>query len=309
MLARKIWFNGAVAQDVQEELEREPADVLVSDAMLAGALCAGQAAALPTVALFHTAYCLFGSGPMVELMSPAIPALNAIRAQLGLAAARGMADVHDACSLALVASVSEFEPPIPVPPNVRFVGPMLEGAPLVTAHDDVDVADGPEALVVVSLSTSFQGQRPLLQKLVDALSGLRVPVLVTTGPAVAPASVRPAPNSRIVSFVPHDHLLPKASLLVTHAGLGTVMNALRHGVPMLCLPMGRDQFFNAGRVEALDAGRTIDADADPDTIAVLAQQMLQDPVVRDGAKSMANTLARYGGARDALAELELLVRH
>jgi hypothetical protein len=35
----------------------------------------------------------------------------------------------------------------------------------------------------------------------------------------------------------------------------TTMAALGHGVPLLCTPIGRDQFFNAERVQALGAGR------------------------------------------------------
>jgi hypothetical protein len=41
-----------------------------------------------------------------------------------------------------------------------------------------------------------------------------------------------------------------ASLVITHAGLGNTMAALGRGVPLLCTPMGRDQFFNAGQVQA-----------------------------------------------------------
>ena len=58
-------------------------------------------------------------------------------------------------------------------------------------------------------------------------------------------------------FVPHGEVLPHASLVVTHAGMGTVMSALSHGVPLLCLPLGRDQFFNAAMVERLGAGRAL----------------------------------------------------
>jgi len=36
-------------------------------------------------------------------------------------------------------------------------------------------------------------------------------------------------------------VFPLADLVITHAGHGTLMRALSHGLPLVCLPMGRDQ--------------------------------------------------------------------
>ena len=41
------------------------------------------------------------------------------------------------------------------------------------------------------------------------------------------------------AFADHDRLLPECALVVCHGGLGTVLRALAHGVPMLILPLGR----------------------------------------------------------------------
>jgi len=81
--------------------------------------------------------------------------------------------------------------------------------------------------------------------------------------------------------------------VITHAGLGTVMTALAHGVPLLCVPLGRDQFFNAARVEALGAGRTIGADADADTIGQAIRALLRDETARAAAKRMADAISVY----------------
>ena len=60
--------------------------------------------------------------------------------------------------------------------------------------------------------------------------------------------------------------MARAALVVTHCGHGTVMRALSHGRPMLCLPMGRDQNDNAARVVARGAGLRLGADAAPPAI-------------------------------------------
>jgi MGT family glycosyltransferase len=308
LLGDRLWFSESVAQDVINELELERADVLLSDAMLFGAMSAGEAAGIPTAALFHSSLTAFRGGPLVEMLQPVVPTLHAMRASLGLPAVDAISDVHDGCARSLVAMPREFEMDVPMPPNACFVGPVLDGPTLAGQTDEVDVADGPEPLVVVSFSTSNQGQTPMLQLLADVLGTLPARVVLTTGPSVDPATIEAGANTRVVQFVPHDQLFPHASLVVTHAGLGTVMSALSHGVPMLCVPMGRDQFFNAMRVEALGAGRTVHLGADAAAITGAVQAMLDDSAARDGAKRMANVIAGYGGAGAAVEEIVGLAR-
>jgi UDP:flavonoid glycosyltransferase YjiC (YdhE family) len=309
LLSRDLWFSAAVATDVQEELEREPADVVVADCMLTGALSAAQAAGVPAAALFHSPYCGFRAGPMVEMLQPGVPMLNALRDGLGLAPVTGMADVHDACALSIVCTPREFEIDMPHPANVRFVGPILDGPLISKQVDEVSMDDGREPLVVVSFSTSYQQQLDPLQRVVDALGGMDVKGVVTTGTAISPDAVSAPANVSVVRFADHRRLLPSASVIVTHAGLGTVMNALSHGVPMLCMPMGRDQFFNAAMIERLGTGRVIDASADTATISAGVQAVLEDPEPKAAAKRVASVIAGYGGATEAVSELERVAAH
>jgi UDP:flavonoid glycosyltransferase YjiC (YdhE family) len=309
MLAREIWLNGTVAQDVHEELAREPADLLIGDCMLWTALCAGQAAGVPTIALFHGAYALFRGGPFVDMLSRSLPALNAVRQELGLRAVDRLSDVHDACALSVVATPVEFEPDMPRPANVRFAGPLLDGPALTTRMDDLAIArdDDARPLVVVSFSTSYQSQIPALQRILGTLAPLPVRVVATVGPAIDPATMPVAANVEVVRYVPHDRLLPHASLVITHAGLGTVMTTLAHGVPMLCVPLGRDQFFNASRVAALGVGRVLDANADEDAIAAAVRAVLDDGEMRHAARRWPDVIAAYRRGDSAIAEIEDLL--
>ena len=110
----------------------------------------------------------------------------------------------------------------------------------------------------------------------------------------------------MVRYVPHAEILPSASLVITHAGLGTTMAALGRGVPLLCTPMGRDQFFNAEQVQALGAGRMLMPDSSSDAIAQAATDILGDDRFKAGAKQMAVAIGGYGGAAEAAAALESL---
>ena len=78
--------------------------------------------------------------------------------------------------------------------------------------------------------------------------------LVTTGPAIPTGSIDAPPNVTVVERAPHSEVLRHASAVVTHAGHGTVLKALAAGVPVVALPLGRDQLDNAARVVHHGAG-------------------------------------------------------
>ena len=309
LLIEELCFSTTIARDLAQELDREPADAVLVDCMLFTAIDVALASGTPTAALFHTPYTIFRGGPLVEMFAPGMAIANAHRAELGLPAIERLGDIHDACACAIVAVPKEFEPDVPDAANVLRIGPVLDAPPLsrvIDEIDEVDVRDGSTPLVLVSLSTSEQGQADLLQRCVDAVAQLPVRAIVTTGPSIDPASVRAGANTRVVRYVPHAEILPSASLVITHAGLGTTMAALGRGVPLLCTPMGRDQFFNAEQVQALGAGRMLMPDSSSDAIAQAATDILGDDRFKAGAKQMAVAIGGYGGAAAAAAALESL---
>jgi len=124
ILARELLCNAELARDVLSELDRESADLAVVDAMLLAAVSSAQSR-LPTVSLFHTAMAIFRGGPLFDLLSPYVPALNELRAEVGQGPVTSFTEIHDACPLALIAIPREFEPDFPRPANAHYVGPLL----------------------------------------------------------------------------------------------------------------------------------------------------------------------------------------
>ena len=232
--------------------------------------------------------------------------LNAVRSDLQIPDAARPSDVHDACAVCVVTSPTEFEPVAAFPPNVCFVGPFIDGPALMKRGHDVVVDQDLADRVVVSFSTCGQRQLEPLQRVVDALAELPVEVLVTTGAAVDPESVRAGGNARVVDFVPHQRVVPGASLVVTHAGMGTIMRALAYGVPLVCMPMGRDQFFNAARVEALGAGVTVSVESPADVVRDAVHSALANRSLQSNARHMAGLIATYRGEAEAVERIEAL---
>ncbi|HWI05044.1 MAG TPA: hypothetical protein VNT52_14630, partial [Acidimicrobiales bacterium] len=179
LMINDLCCSAPIADDVAAELDRERADAVLVDCLLFSATNVALASGIPTATLFHAPYSIFRGGPLVEMFTPAITLLNTQRVDLGLPPIASLADVHDACDAALVALPAEFEPDAGDAPNVVRFGPVLDAPPLARPAGAVDVRDGSVPVVLVSLSTSQQGQADLLQRCADAVAGLPVRAIVT----------------------------------------------------------------------------------------------------------------------------------
>jgi MGT family glycosyltransferase len=116
-------------------------------------------------------------------------------------------------------------------------------------------------LVYATLGTVFNKMRRLRTAMLDALADLDADVLMTIGRDVDPGRIGSVPpNVRVEPFVSQSLVLPRASLVVSHAGLGTMLGALYHGVPMVVVSIAGDQLLNARRAAELGiASRSTDA--------------------------------------------------
>jgi MGT family glycosyltransferase len=148
---------------------------------------------------------------------------------------------------------------------------------------------------------------PLLETVLAAFESLPVHVFATAGSHLDPARFRVPANAVVTRPVRHAALLPYTDLFVTHAGLGGIGAALTYGVPMLCIPLGREQPVNAARVEAIGAGRTLPTDATVADLRDATRALLQDGRYRDAARRAADDIRACDPATRAARELEQLL--
>ena len=262
MVFEKVIFAGGIGTSLTAEIARTRPDLLLVDAFLSTALAAALASDVRAVALGSTMHTCLRAGPM------------------GAQA--------EALDLVITFTDRAFELGADLPANVVHVGPLRlreSGAPLWERR----LPGRP--LVLVSLSTSYQAQTDLLQRLCDALAGFDIEALVTTGDAVNTAGLTAAANTSLVRYVPHEAVLPQADLLVTHAGHGTVIVGATFGVPLLCLPMGRDQPMVAQSVAALGLGVVLEPDAGVTEIKAAIGDLLADAAMKDRARAYADQAA------------------
>ena len=206
--------------------------------------------------------------------------------------------------LVLTSAAFEFGGGARVPANVRYCGPRLDD-PAWTGEWSEPAGEGP--LVLVSLSTTTQGQDPMVRRVVRALGGMDVRGLVTTGPSFDAAGIAAPDNVTIVASAPHSAVLPRADAVITHAGHGTVIKALANGVPLLCLPVGRDQPDTAARVAACGAAFGFAQGLQRGRSPGPSGRCSASPVTGPAAERMAAAIAADVEHDRAVAEIEALV--
>jgi hypothetical protein len=161
--------------------------------------------------------------------------------------------------------------------NVQRLRP---GGPTGSLDEAVStwIAQRDQPTVYVTLGTVFNTTLPLFQTILDGLEGLTVNVIVTVGEGNDPAAlgVQPA-NVLVERFIPQAALLPHCRLLISHAGSGAMLGALAAGVPMLAVPQGADQFYNAERIANAGLGlRLLPQELTAENVRDRASRLLAD---------------------------------
>lgn len=282
----------ATSDDILKQANDFAPDVVVVDCMLGAGLVAAGTLGLPTAVLFHLMYSLW----MYEW---ADEETRASRGRL-----LGAADAV----LALVPP--GFDAPCPLPANTTYVGPITAPHPRrpLAAADAELLAEPGDPWVLLSLSTTLQGQSAALPPILDAVGTLPVRVLLTLGGALPPSAVQAPPNVTVREIVPHDQVLPHVAAVISHGGLSTITASLAAGVPLVCIPQGRDQHGNAERVAACGVGRAVAPDATAPEIAAALMGLLADPAARREARRFADVIAGLGGGDAATRTVAGLLR-
>jgi len=204
-------------------------------------------------------------------------------------------------------TVPQFEyPHRDLSPKVRFVGP-LPPPPVGALPAWWDYADRTPIVHVTQGTYANADPTELLVPTIRALAGEPVRVMATTGGpdpgVVAAAYGGPLPaNTRVERFLPYDHLLAAASLVVTNGGYGTVQHALRWGVPLVVSGTTEDKVEVNARVEWAGVGVNLKQQRpQPDAIRDAVRRVRADDGHRRAAARIASAIAATDPLRDIAA--------
>ncbi|MGH3823546.1 MAG: glycosyltransferase, partial [Pseudonocardiaceae bacterium] len=210
----------------------------------------------------------------------------------------------------------DIYPPSMQPDDLGHVGRIqqLRPASLTQVADDgipppvAEALDSDQAVVYLTFGTVFNVNETF-NAAVAAVGRLRDVVgVVTVGPHGDLDAFGPQPHHvHIARYIPHSALLPRCTAVVSHGGSGTLLGALAHGIPQLCLPQAADQFRNARACHAAGAGiALIGANVSTDRIEAAIHRVLCESDLRRHAEHLAAEIAGMPSPEDAVTTLEQL---
>jgi UDP:flavonoid glycosyltransferase YjiC (YdhE family) len=294
-----------LGEDVLATARGGDIDIVVVDPNLAGALAAAESLSLPSVVLLHSLYATFVDEWFGALWPVLADPINSTRAQFGRDPCDSWASLFDDHDMIVSPVPATFDVPTTraLPPQLQSFGFLVPASS--SAATAIEFPTGEAPAVLVGLTTTYhEHASQSLEAIIDGLATLDVRAIVTSAGYV-PAGRAEAEHIRIVDHAPHPVLMPKADVMVCHGGMGSVAAALAAGVPMVCIPISRDQPLNAHRAEQLGAAVVIN-DVAPAVIADAVLRVLGDGSYRAAARALAEASRQEGGPRQAAAALRAL---
>ena len=290
------------ASTINELCTKWKPDLLVCDEMDFGCMIAAERLSIP-----YATVLVIATGALTPRQLIA-ESLNELRAEHGLAAD------PDLLMLSRYLVLSPF-PPSLRDPAFPLPSTALSFCPAVltnhaSRHRPEWLARLPYASTIyLTLGTVFNVESgDLFNRLLTGLKTLPINVVVTVGPQIDPQEIGRQPqNVHIEKFIDQWSLLPHCDLVVSHAGSGTVLGALAHGLPMVLVPMGADQPLNAKRCEELKVAQVLDPiESTPEVIREAVSAVRTDLSYRQAAEHIRTEIAALPNQNCAVSLLERL---
>lgn len=191
------------------------------------------------------------------------------------------------------------------PPYV-FVGPCLTDRP--SDGDWEPPAD--RATVLVSLGTAYHDRPDIFRACVAAFADTPWHVVLAIGNTVDAGDLGTVPpHIEVHSAVPQLKVLPHAAAFVSHAGMGSTMESLAFGVPIVAVPQMTEQQANADRIAELGLGlRLSPAEVTAEALRAAVHEVTVSAQVAANLRDMQDRIGAAGGARAAADVIEGLLR-
>ena len=191
--------------------------------------------------------------------------------------------------------------------DFAFVGPCLGDRGYQGRWESTRPRAEGVPLVVVAFGTfGYASQRRLFTECVREFAGKPWHVVLVIGNLVDPADLGPLPdNIEVHRWVPQLQLLEETDVFVSHAGMGSVTEALYTATPVVLLPQLNEQDLVAGQVSDLGLGTVIQRDElGAAAVGAAVESLLADESVKGRLASMREAMRRAGGAVRAADEIE-----
>lgn len=289
--------------DLLDVLAADPPDVVCADSVPLGALLAGIFGA-PTVSLIPTlaTNTAFTPAELIDGFTPNHPGMGRYFGELtdwfasyGQPVPHGTSNEAAPASPSLVFVPREFQiAGDTFDDSFHFTGPSVPHRARRTPPWQPPPSGAP--VLLVSLGTAFNNRPEFFASCADAFADSSFHVVMAIGGHVDLTDLGTlAPNVETHRRVSQLAVLRHAAAFITHAGMGSTMEALYYQVPTVAIPQVREQSVNADRIEQLGLGTRIDSPT-PDQLRNTAERITAEPTVRANLAAMKNAINHAGGA-------------
>ncbi len=195
-------------------------------------------------------------------------------------------------------------------PQTQFVGGKAEQPTDAPPQWLQDIA--PEKpLALITLGTIFTGDLGFYSwaAIAAAQAGL-LPIVVVGWNPIEPdkkAEFKRAlpPGTRLLTWAPFAHVLPRCKVMIHHGGMGTTHYAIVHGVPQIVVPHAADQRIQARRVAQAKIGLNLTAhDVKQGLLKEGVKALLDAEWVQTNARQFADAMSALGGVERAATLIE-----
>ncbi len=187
-----------------------------------------------------------------------------------------------------------------------FVGPVVRGQDHQAPWRPP--ADGRPVLLIAfgSVAPEVPEVQRVFFECAEAFADSPWHVVMSIGRHLDPADFGPLPpHFELIAEVPQLQVLAKAAVFITHAGMGSTMEAVQHGVPMVAVPMGFDQMENARVIDELGIGIRVPFEGvTGDELREAVERVSADPEVPLRLAKLRAEIVAEGGATAAADAVE-----
>jgi MGT family glycosyltransferase len=258
-------------------------------------------------------------GERPDGLPSAAAAVNKVAAENGVAPIARSVDLL-AGDLSLIVGTPETDP-LPASADVAYIGPIVWQRGNATLPDWVAALGHDKPVIwVYSGNPRYGGSVPtpvdsivVIRTAIAALGDAPVHVVLTTGHQEIPEEVGSLPsNFHHAAYLPGLAMAERCDLMVHHGGHSSVMTGLSAGTPAVIIPTITERESNARRLVALGAGEIVlpvdgadgEKHLDVDEFSAKVHRVLKEPGYRTSARRVAESMRKFGGAREAAKRIE-----
>jgi zeaxanthin glucosyltransferase len=155
-------------------------------------------------------------------------------------------------------------------------------------------------LIYASLGTVQNRQLEIFRTIAQACDGLDCQLVISLGKQTHAEIPTFAGDPIVVSYAPQLELLQRAALVITHAGMNTVLESLSCGVPLVAIPITNDQPGVAARISWSGAGEKVLLwQLSTPLLKSAIHRVLTQSSYREQAQRLQQAIAQSGGVERA----------